>query len=158
MPAASTPWTDERCGVLRRLWADGLSASDIAKQLGGATRSGVLGKVMRLGLTPRRSTEFKPGPPRPRSGKRPVIAPSPAPSEGEKTPGRGPPIAVEGRRGQAPYMRRLQLLQLTERHCRWPIGDPHRHPFYFCAADRERGNAYCDFHMDKAFAKPRGQR
>jgi len=147
MRSACSPWTDERCEKLRRLWADGLSASDIAKEL-GATRSGVLGKVMRLGLTPRKSTEFKPGPPRPRRPKavrkRPVVAPlppaAPAPPEPEKKP----------------YMRRLQLLQLTERHCRWPIGDPHRHPFYFCAADRDAGVPYCPHHMRKAFARPRG--
>jgi GcrA cell cycle regulator len=140
MRPASSPWTDERCEVLRQLWAEGLSASVIAEQL-GATRSGVLGKVMRLGLAPRKSTEFKPGPPRPKAVRtRAVILPSPAPPEPEKKP----------------HMRRLQLLQLTERHCRWPIGDPHRHPFYFCAADRRSGEPYCPHHMRKAFAKPRG--
>jgi GcrA cell cycle regulator len=50
------------------------------------------------------------------------------------------------------------LLQLLDHHCRWPIGDPRGHRFYFCAADREAGVPYCSFHMRKAFAKPRGLR
>jgi GcrA cell cycle regulator len=139
MPPASSPWTDERCEVLRRLWADGLSASDIAKQLGGATRSGVLGKVMRLGLTPRKSSEFKPGPPRPEAGKqRAVVSPlSPEPEP------------------QPPKPRRLTLLQLREHHCRWPVED---NPFRFCGAYRQSGETYCAYHRDMAHVKPRGQR
>ncbi|NBU29555.1 MAG: GcrA cell cycle regulator, partial [Caulobacteraceae bacterium] len=44
-------WTDERVNTLRTLWAEGLSASQIAKQLGGGvTRNAVIGKVHRLGL------------------------------------------------------------------------------------------------------------
>lgn len=46
-------WTDERVEDLKRLWADGLSASIIAKQLGGTTRNAVLGKVWRLGIAGR---------------------------------------------------------------------------------------------------------
>jgi hypothetical protein len=43
-------WTDERIAMLRKLWLDGLSAGQIAKQLGGVTRNAVIGKVHRLGL------------------------------------------------------------------------------------------------------------
>lgn len=42
-------WTDERVEMLKKLWQDGLSASQIAKQLGGVTRNAVIGKVHRLG-------------------------------------------------------------------------------------------------------------
>ena len=44
-------WTDERVELLKKLWADGLSASQIAAELGGITRNAVIGKVHRLGLT-----------------------------------------------------------------------------------------------------------
>ena len=44
-------WTDERVGVLKKLWMDGLSASQIALELGGVTRNAVIGKVHRLGLS-----------------------------------------------------------------------------------------------------------
>ncbi|HEX4182216.1 MAG TPA: GcrA family cell cycle regulator, partial [Caulobacteraceae bacterium] len=43
-------WTAERVSALTRLWQEGLSASQVADQLGGVSRSGVLGKLHRLGL------------------------------------------------------------------------------------------------------------
>src|SRR5437763_8020846 len=46
-------WTDERVERLKKLWADGLSASQIAGELGGITRNAVIGKVHRLGLSGR---------------------------------------------------------------------------------------------------------
>src|SRR5687768_15531828 len=50
-------WTDERVDLLRKLWAEGLSASQIAAQLGSVTRNAVIGKVHRLKLSSRgRST------------------------------------------------------------------------------------------------------
>src|ERR1700761_3308355 len=52
-------WTDERVELLKKLWQDGLSASQIAKQLGGVTRNAVIGKVHRLGLSGR-DTPSKP--------------------------------------------------------------------------------------------------
>src|SRR5436305_12771417 len=49
-------WTDERVELLKKLWADGLSASRIAAELGGITRNAVIGKVHRLGLSGRAKT------------------------------------------------------------------------------------------------------
>ena len=46
-------WTEERVAILSKLWADGLSASQIAGELGGVTRNAVIGKVHRLGLSGR---------------------------------------------------------------------------------------------------------
>ena len=46
-------WTDERVELLKKLWTDGLSASQIAAQLGGVTRNAVIGKVHRLNLSGR---------------------------------------------------------------------------------------------------------
>ena len=65
-------WTDERVELLKKLWLEGLAASQIAKQLGGVTRNAVIGKVHRLGLSgratpsqPSRPTFKTPRPPRP---------------------------------------------------------------------------------------------
>src|SRR5262245_6268985 len=50
-----TPWTFERVEDLRRLWAEGYTASQIADELGGGFgRCAVLGKVNRLGLVRRK--------------------------------------------------------------------------------------------------------
>src|SRR6516164_4473787 len=46
-------WTDDRVELLKKLWADGLSASQIAAELGGISRNSVIGKVHRLGLAGR---------------------------------------------------------------------------------------------------------
>jgi GcrA cell cycle regulator len=47
-------WTDDRIEVLRKLWLEGSSASQIAKELAnGVTRNAVIGKVHRLGLSGR---------------------------------------------------------------------------------------------------------
>jgi GcrA cell cycle regulator len=46
-------WTEDRVEVLKKLWAEGHSASQIAKELGGVTRNAVIGKVHRLGLSGR---------------------------------------------------------------------------------------------------------
>ena len=87
-------WTDERVELLKKLWLDGLSASQIAKQLGGVTRNAVIGKVHRLGLSgraapsqPSRPTFKAPRPPRPivdaaRRGQR--RAPSRAPTRARR--------------------------------------------------------------------------
>ena len=50
---SNVPWSDDRVTALSKLWQDGLSASQIAKQLGGVTRNAVIGKVHRLGLSGR---------------------------------------------------------------------------------------------------------
>lgn len=55
-------WTDERVELLKKLWADGLSASQIAAELGGITRNAVIGKVHRLGLSGRAKSLFLVGP------------------------------------------------------------------------------------------------
>ena len=64
-------WTDERVETLKKLWTDGLSASQIAAELGGITRNAVIGKVHRLGLSGRAkspsSAAPRPRKPRPHS-------------------------------------------------------------------------------------------
>ena len=46
-------WTSERVETLKKLWNEGLSASQIAAELGGVTRNAVIGKIHRLGLSGR---------------------------------------------------------------------------------------------------------
>ncbi|WP_035463509.1 GcrA family cell cycle regulator, partial [Bartonella birtlesii] len=49
-------WTDERVELLKKFWNEGLSASQIAAQLGGVSRNAVIGKVHRLKLPGRGKT------------------------------------------------------------------------------------------------------
>lgn len=47
-PAPKPTWSDERVEVLKKLWREGYSASQIAKTMGGCTRNSVIAKVDRL--------------------------------------------------------------------------------------------------------------
>ncbi|MBN8290338.1 GcrA cell cycle regulator, partial [Rhodobacter sp. NTK016B] len=53
-------WTDERVELLKKMWAEGKSASQIAKELGSVTRNAVIGKVHRLGLSSRTTGDSEP--------------------------------------------------------------------------------------------------
>ena len=68
-------WSEERVALLRKLWAEGLSASQIAKQLGGVTRNAVIGKVHRLGLAGR-ATPSRPAKRPVRTARPRVMSPS----------------------------------------------------------------------------------
>src|ERR1700740_399594 len=61
-------WTDERVELLKKLWSDGLSARQIAAELGGITRNAVIGKVHRLGLSGRAQSASSAAP-RPRKAR-----------------------------------------------------------------------------------------
>ncbi|HLI10567.1 MAG TPA: GcrA family cell cycle regulator [Alphaproteobacteria bacterium] len=74
-------WTEERIAILRRLWAQGLSASQIAEQLGSVTRNAVIGKAHRLGLA---------GRPSPIKNTPEVAAPSPRAVKYKPTNYKGP--------------------------------------------------------------------
>jgi GcrA cell cycle regulator len=142
-------WSAERVEQLQSLWADGLSCSRIARELGGMTRNAVIGKAHRLGL-----------PTRPRSGGRARIAKrvNPYPKrvkrivEKQRSPceklwnagqPRLPkPVAIAP--CQPPLM--LGLMELTDESCRFPIGDPGQPDFGFCGHEPKAGSAYCAGH------------
>jgi GcrA cell cycle regulator len=47
--------------------------------------------------------------------------------------------------------KKLNLLQLTERTCKWPIGDPATDDFWFCGLATQTGKPYCEAHVGVAF-------
>jgi len=130
-------WTDERVEQLKGLWNEGLSASQIARALGGISRNAVIGKVHRLGLAgravPTRSE-------RPRTQRRTAIHTAPAPIEViEEDP---IPLA-DGHFAT--------VLTITDRMCHWPIGDPSENEFHFCGRKPRPGSPYCEAHARKAY-------
>lgn len=212
-------WTDERVELLKKLWGEGQSASQIAKELGGVTRNAVIGKVHRLGLSNRAGSGAAatgpaaeapapaPEPPPPAAAP-PQPAPPPEPAAGAEivdlaqsradkkaeaaavaapeAPVPDPAPAGEGpsapgsfaRRGIIPAgqplppqpsanevsaealatvrevekkARRLSLLELTERTCKWPVGDPATEEFWFCGLPTQPGKPYCEAHVAVAF-------
>ena len=155
-------WNDERVELLKKLWAEGLSASQIAGRLGGVTRNAVIGKVHRLGLSGRATTSrMKSMRPRPRVAKR--IIKSPFRTVGNPTV-RGlfqidaDPFVPTVEELVIPANERKYIQTLTEQSCRWPIGDPQLAEFHFCGKSKVNGLPYCEFHARRAFQPPQPKR
>lgn len=227
-------WTDERVELLKTMWAEGKSASQIAKELGSVTRNAVIGKVHRLGLSSRGPESGEAAPeatpasaeaaPAPAPQAAPAAAPaSPvateapaepataaeAPFEAEDLdepldddagdgdddgdddvapavaarsavvlpiPGRRPvgiagaplppqpsaneisPEALANVREVEKTARKLSLMELTERTCKWPIGDPATPDFWFCGLPTVAGKPYCEAHVSVAFQPMQARR
>jgi len=173
---------------LKRLWGEGQSASQIAKELGGVTRNAVIGKVHRLGLSNRNGSApaanaspsaapeaeeqkatAKPAP-------KPAVKPAaPADSPQEQADPANAPVKVKAiiPAGQPlppqpsaneidpealakvseieKKAKKLSLMELTERTCKWPVGDPATEDFWFCGLPVQTGKPYCEAHVGVAF-------
>jgi GcrA cell cycle regulator len=47
--------------------------------------------------------------------------------------------------------RKLTLMELTEKTCKWPVGDPATENFWFCGLAVQQGKPYCEAHVGVAF-------
>ncbi|SEM72314.1 GcrA cell cycle regulator [Palleronia salina] len=172
-------WTDERVETLKKMWTEGQSASQIAKELGGVTRNAVIGKVHRLGLSNRGPGADKPeaeaeAAPEPAAA---TAAPEPAEAEeGPSTQSASPPAtnrraiipagqplppqpsaneispeALASVREVEKNAKKISLMELTERTCKWPVGDPATTNFWFCGLPVQSGKPYCEAHVGVAF-------
>ncbi len=162
MQATSGGWTEDRVASLKKLWLEGLSASQIAKQLGGVTRNAVIGKVHRLGLSGRAA---------PAAPARPVFkaprAPRPAMSP-QHAPRRAEPVHHHHHQHAPPTRLAMPeepgsatVLTLGAHMCKWPIGDPSTDAFSFCGRRTGQDGPYCIEHARVAYqpaAKKNGKR
>lgn len=141
-------WTDERVEVLRKLWLEGLSASQIAKQLGGGvTRNAVIGKVHRLGMSGRSSPSQ---PVRTPTQVAPRLRPANPPEKAAGRPAETPPAAPPPARFVAEAAGSATVLTLGAHMCKWPIGDPSSSEFSFCGRRASEG-PYCVEHAQVAY-------
>ncbi|GGM03459.1 hypothetical protein GCM10011534_26580 [Pseudooceanicola nanhaiensis] len=181
-------WTDERVELLKKMWSEGQSASQIAKELGGVTRNAVIGKVHRLGLS-NRSGGAAPAAPAPKPEPKPAAKPAPKPAAKrdpapaakpaeEEEPAPATVAATPARKQIIPAgqplppqpsaneispealakvseiekkAKKLTLMELTERTCKWPVGDPATEDFWFCGLPVQAGKPYCEAHVGVAF-------
>ncbi|GHA52590.1 hypothetical protein GCM10008927_17670 [Amylibacter ulvae] len=182
-------WTDDRVEVLKKMWGEGKSASQIAKELGGVTRNAVIGKVHRLGLSNRATTTKAPAKkpaaaakPKAASAPKTKAAPAssnkPAPKVAAETPlpinavnipprkpiiKAGQPLPPQPSTNEiseealtkaaevVKKAKKLHLMELTEKTCKWPVGDPATDDFWFCGLGTETGKPYCEAHNAVAF-------
>ncbi|RYX99588.1 MAG: GcrA cell cycle regulator [Bradyrhizobiaceae bacterium] len=149
-------WTDDRVEQLKKLWEGGLSASQIAAELGNVTRNAVIGKVHRLGLSGRAKSPSSaaPRPRKPRPAQQMVRMPRPvargntALAHDYQVEMEPDPISVDN---VIPISQRLQLVELNDATCHWPVGDPATSDFYFCGGKSVAGAPYCAHHSRIAY-------
>jgi GcrA cell cycle regulator len=156
-------WNDERVDVLKKLWADGLSASQIAGRLGGVTRNAVIGKVHRLGLSGRATTSRMKSRPRVRVQAAKRLMKPRMPNTGNvafRSLYLNPdePYVPPAEELVIPLAERKYIQTLTESCCRWPIGDPQQPEFHFCGKRKIPGLPYCEVHARRAFQPPQARR
>ncbi len=182
-------WTDERVELLKKMWGEGQSASQIAKELGGVTRNAVIGKVHRLGLSnratggakadakakpaaakpaakpkaPPTKPAAKPAPAaEPAAAPAPAAKPAPIPARKQIIPAGQPlppqpsaneisPEALAKVSEVEKKSKKISLMELTERTCKWPVGDPATDDFWFCGLPVQAGKPYCEAHVGVAF-------
>ena len=170
-------WTDERVEVLKKMWGEGQSASIIAKALGGVTRNAVIGKVHRLGLSNRVTstsskqaansktaakvkTTVKPASPKTLDRAATVritppavrkIIPAGQPLPPQPSANEISPEALAKVSEVEKTAKRISLMELTEKTCKWPVGDPATEDFWFCGLAVKVGKPYCEAHVSVAF-------
>ena len=122
-------WTDERLDELKKLWAEGLSISQIGEVL-GVSRNAIAGKAHRMGLPKR-----------------------PSPISKAKTEKAGSVIVAEEQ--DLPLRLELRQLEWSRSKCCWPTGDPKKNGFVFCGASVVPGKPYCLPHCQEAYTTSR---
>lgn len=150
-------WSEPRVEQLKKLWEAGLSASQIACELGNVTRNAVIGKVHRLGLSGKAKSPSKPRAPRPPRDRivrlRPVARGNSALAEVFAVEAEPEPFIDN----VIPFAQRVSLSELTEANCHWPVGDPATPDFHFCGGKAVAGYSYCPHHSRVAY-QPASQR
>lgn len=166
-------WSDDRVGQLKLRWAQGWSASQVAKELNKlpgppVSRNGVIGKVHRLRLperaaasTPKKGAVMAPAKSRflnkvepHRTRAIPKLPPKPVsdarpPSEPLETHDRPRPELVD-------TSCTCSMDELTAKRCKWPIGDPATESFAYCGRDKPaEGGPYCAGHQEIAYVPPK---
>lgn len=170
------PWSEDRVEQLKKLWEAGLSASQIAAEIGAVSRNAVIGKIHRLGLSGRtkghetepRATKRKPRFVQPQPSHR-VTALQQAIDEASndrhaanlEAAAEFDPSAISVSDAEIPIDRRItSIVDLEETHCRWPIGEVGTPAFYFCGAGGRKldGLPYCARHCRVAYTSPAERR
>lgn len=154
-------WTDERVEALTKLWIEGLTASQIARIIGGMSRNAVIGKAHRIGLAGRvtrdRKRDHLGGMAKPtkdltkvtKQARKPAPKPSPIRELIRDIPTEPlPPVDT--------MPAQVSFNDLEDKHCR-AITVEHL-PFnadrkIYCGERRVLGTSYCECHL-RRYATP----
>lgn len=131
-------WTNERVGHLKRLHAEGKSASEIAAIMGTISRNAVIGKLHRLNL-------YDTGTPKPKA--KPFIRTPRRPTK-KADPVKVAEVVQIERAVAAPVLSKplfLKLFELERNDCRWPVSGEKANTL-FCGNKVVSGCSYCEGH------------
>lgn len=142
-------WNDERVEMLKKLWAEGLSATEIGKRM-NTSKNAIIGKAHRMGLPSRPSPirtkdRAKPKKSTPKKTAQPVV--EPVKSQPEPKP--------EPKPAKEPAQEHSPVLTTKRGQCAWPFSDPDKPDFRFCGKPALCGKPYCQEHYDIAYIQPR---
>lgn len=153
-------WPEARVTLLKRLWGEGHSAAEVARQVGGfehtrdAGRSAVMGKLARLGMLDRgnalASAEGRPLPYADRAlrtGASIVSIQSKIRMDANPVAAAVTPDA-SAEDAAIPAKQRRSILNIRDCECHWPVGDPLEPGFFFCGGAAEPGLPYCTRHAE----------
>jgi GcrA cell cycle regulator len=149
-------WNEAKVETLTQLWGEGISASEIARQIGGVTRNAVIGKAHRMKLGEKGKTHpsisKKEGAAIPKTAKAIVKLQARA----TVAPAMPEPVVIKFELPPALNFGTEAVFHLTERTCKWPVGDPTESSFRFCGAARgsDPRAPYCTHHVGMAYAEP----
>lgn len=156
MPAhfSTNRWSEDQVETLRKLWGEGLSASQISMRMGSAvSRNAIIGKLHRLGLNregkPRLAVGGRKSARLYRKKGREMRAAKASASRRVSAPVPRaetyvPPIMSETAPPNA-----TTLHDLRNDQCRWPYGDE---TFVFCPETQVLGSSYCPGHHVRVYA------
>lgn len=165
-------WDGPKEDLLRKLWGEGLSASQIAARISAKyplqpaiTRNSVIGKRIRMKLPDRGGGGFRAGDGRKNrkrrrkpEGRKEFVLFNTLGFIDKNSRVRRVHMVQDGYvpkpEEPAPEHQRKTVETLEESSCRWPIGDPVKPEFHFCGADRVEGLPYCSKHCAVAYVTP----
>lgn len=135
------PWTEPRVAALKRLWAEGKSAGEIAREIKGTSRCAVIGKANRLGLKPRGKAMNYAGNTAPKARKESAMNTvyNLPPSEKTDLPVEDRPTA------------KILAFRVFGKECAWPVGDG-----MACCGPVVRGQ-YCADHAARSAGPKAGR-
>lgn len=151
------PWTAEETQTALKGWYEGLSASQIARQI-KRTRNAVIGKLHRIGAPKRAAAHITPRPNNPygrRGHPRRALEAFKAPKL-KPMPVKALHADLSAIAALFPVDPTLDVLRLNTLTCRYPIGDPKEAGFTFCG--RTCGGVYCRDHLRLAYEPNRARR
>ena len=138
-------WNEQNTKILRKLWTQGLSAAKISEQIPGKSRNAIIGRAHRLNLESR-AVSRKSTPKVNINIENNIKSAIKTQKLGRK--GKFRALLLDK---NFPEENPTPLLELTDNHCRFPLGEKLEPAKFFCGrkpVKKEGGNfPYCELHL-----------